>query len=411
MKFIKISTYYRDFLKNYYTRFPEVVQWNYAKQYAHLMEQYFSWSDNYGRLMAQKGMETMEIVSNAVPMQRAWAIENGFSDKLSLDEIVAKQIEFFKPEVVYFQYSISFRDGFIREIRKNNPSIRLIIGNICAPFANSQLEQFKVFDYFTVCSPVFVDALRKYGFKSILIPHAFDGRLLDKINIENHYSLSEFFFTGSIIPGEGFHSLRLQILENLVNENIPFDFYGNLPDNSYLSLLKKRTSYFTAQFLDSVGLKSVTDSIPLIRKGRAHQSIPKRMKISKKLYSVAKPPIFGLEMFKALSKAKIGFNIHGDCAADYTANMRIFETTGVATCLLTDMKKDLNNYFDIDNEIVTYSSVNECIEKIKWLLNNPNKCREIAQNGQLRTLRKHNFESRVDMFLEKLTTIMKKESI
>ncbi|MCL2074720.1 MAG: glycosyltransferase, partial [Marinilabiliaceae bacterium] len=84
----------------------------------------------------------------------------------------------------------------------------------------------------------------------------------------------------------------------------------------------------------------------------------------------------------------------------YSANMRLFETTGVGTCLLTDMKKDIHQYFDIDNEVVTYSSANDCIEKIKYLTNNLVKCHEIAQRGQIRTLSEHNFESRVEMFAQ-----------
>ena len=400
MKFIKISTYYRDFLKDYYSRYQEVMKLDYAGQYSHLMEQRFAWSDNYGRLLAQKGVDTMEVVSNAMPMQKAWTKENGIKGDLSLEQIVFKQIKTFKPEVVYFQDSITFTSEFIKEMKQKSPSIQLVIGNLCAPFSSSQIEHFQSFDYFTVCSPLFRDSLHKYGIKSILIPHAFDRRILDKIGIDNNYPESDFIFTGSIIPGDGFHKIRLQILESLVKENIPFEFYGNLPDNDLYGLLKRKTSYLAARVLDSTGLKSLTDSIPLIRKGRGHASVPKGIKISKNLNSLAKRPIFGIEMFKALSKAKIGFNIHGDCAGDYSANMRMFETTGVGTCLLTDMKKDLHQYFDVDNEIVTYSSAEECVEKIKWLIDNPEKCREIAENGQKRTLREHNFESRVEMFYD-----------
>jgi len=399
-KFLKISSYYRDFLKDYYTRFPEVKILDYEGQHTQLMCQYFAWSDNYGRLLAHKGIETMEIVANAMPMQKIWAKENGFSSDLSPEEIVCRQIEHFKPNVIYFQDSITFNSAFINRLKSQHPFIRLIIGNICSPFTSSQIEDFKSFDYLTVCSPQFREILSKYGIKCVLIPHAFDKRILEKINIDNYYPESDLLFTGSIIPDEGFHNIRLQILENLVNNNILFDFYGNLPDISLLGLFKRQASYSTAHILDKIGLGNITDSVPLIRKGRGHKTMPKQIHISKELQKIVKPPLFGMEMFKALSKAKIGFNNHGDCAGDYVANMRMFETTGVGSCLLTDMKKDLHHYFNIDYEVVAYSSADECIEKVKWLINHPQQCREIALKGQQRTIKEHNFESRIEIFYD-----------
>ena len=400
MRFIKISSYYRDFLNDYYSRFPEVIKLDYSGQYSHLMNQYFSWSDNYGRLLAQKGMETMEVVANALPMQKAWTKENGLKNDLSSEEIICAQIEYFKPEVVYFQDSIIYNGSFIHKLRAKFPFIRLITGNLGAQFSSSQIEDFKAFDYFTVCQPVFIEILKKHNIESVLIPHAFDRRILEKINIDNRYPETDCIFIGSIIPDNGFHNMRLNILESIIKENIPFEFYGNLPDNSFIGLLKKRASYTAALVLDNIGLKSVTNLFPLIRKGRAHDTMPKKLNISKKLYSVVKSPVFGIEMFKALSKAKTGFNIHSDCTGDYSVNMRLFETTGAGTCLLTDMKQDLNNYFEIDKEVVTYSSTNECVEKIKYLIKHPEICNEIAAKGQQRTLREHNFESRVDMFYD-----------
>ena len=288
------------------------------------------------------------------------------------------------------------------------PFIKLCIGNICSPFSSEQISEFKVFDYFTVCSPLFQKQLRIFDIESVVIPHAFDQRILQKLDENNHYPETTFMFTGSIFPGEGFHSIRLQILERLAEENISFTFYGNLPDRSLINLWKKQAAYIASHVLDNIGLKKITDKLPLIRKGRAHISMPKNMKISDNLYKMASQPVFGMEMFKALSKSKIGFNIHGDCAGDYAANMRLFEATGVGTCLLTDMKNDLNNYFEIDKEVVSFSSPDECIEKIKWLINNPEKCNEIAKNGQKKTLKDHNFKSRVDIFYNYL---LKHESI
>lgn len=403
MRFLKVSTYYRDFLADYYTRDPNVVNQSYDDQYSHLMGQCFAWSDNYGRLLSEKGFDTMEIVANAQPLQKKWAEEAGLPVNLSLTDILLKQIELFKPEIIYFQDSVSYNGDFVKRLKEKIPSLKLCIGNICAPFTTVQLESFKVFDYFTVCSPFFQKNLAQYGIESVIIPHAFDQRVLQHLNENNNYQESKLAFIGSIITDEGFHDLRKQVLHQLISNDIPFTFYGNLPDRSKVALVKKQASYLAAKTFDSIGLTGLTDRFPLIKKGRNHSSLPKAPSIAPELYRIALAPVFGLEMFKALSRSMIGFNIHIDCAGDYAANMRLFETTGVGTCLLTDKKSNLSELFKDGEEVITYSSVDDCLDKIKWLLDNPIECRRIARNGQQRTLKDHNFENRVEHFFKELT--------
>jgi spore maturation protein CgeB len=63
--------------------------------------------------------------------------------------------------------------------------------------------------------------------------------------------------------------------------------------------------------------------------------------------------------------------------------------------LLTDAKQNLSDFFVIDKEVVTYSSSEECLEKINWLLSNPVKLEEIARAGQKKTLSEHSLEKRI----------------
>ncbi|MGQ1889416.1 glycosyltransferase family protein [Thermophagus sp. OGC60D27] len=408
LRFLKISSYYRDFLNHYYRQNPLIVSAGYDEQYRHLMDQYFAWSDNYGRILAEKGMETMEIVANASPLQKAWAKENEVSPDLPADSILMQQIRQFRPNVIYFQDSVTYNGSFIKKLKAEHPQLKLCIGNVCAPFSSAQTEAFRAFDYFTVCSPFFQTLLKKYGIPSVNIPHAFDPRILNKIHSDNPYPQTSLAFMGSIFAGEGMHSTRRQILEQLVNEGISFTFYGNLPDRSLIGLLKKQASYLAAHTLDGLGMKGLTDAIAPIRKGRAHDRMPQRLSLSKKLYKMALPPVFGLEMFKALSKAAIGFNNHGDCVGDYAANMRLFETTGVGTCLITDYKSNISDFFKVDDEIVTYRSADECVEKIRWLIHHPEECRQMALRGQQRTLKDHNIASRVELFYLYLMEYLKK---
>jgi spore maturation protein CgeB len=105
-------------------------------------------------------------------------------------------------------------------------------------------------------------------------------------------------------------------------------------------------------------------------------------------------------MFKALAHAKVSFNIHGDVAGEYAANVRLFEVTGVGSCLLTDWKKNIHELFEPDTEIVTYRSPDECVEKVQWLLDHKEECSAIARKGQKRTLRDHNYNKRAEQLHE-----------
>ncbi|MDG5799341.1 glycosyltransferase [Marinilabiliaceae bacterium ANBcel2] len=401
-KFLKVSTYYRDFLRYYYHNYPHIKTACYKEQFIHLMNQHFAWSDNYSRFLNKKGVETMEIVTNATPLQQAWAKENGTNPYQTEQNILIAQIKKFKPEVIYFQDSINYNGEFIKEIKKKHPFIKLIIGNVCAPFTAMQCHHFVPFNFFTVCSPFFKQQLAKYSIKSIIIPHAFDERVLKKNENDKSYPEADIIFQGSIIADEGFHNLRKEILEKVIIEDLPFTFYGNLPDSSYISLIKKQASYLASKTLDKIGLSSITEQVNIIKKGRNHSKMPQKLKISSTLKKAAKPPLFGIDMFKAIAKAKIGFNIHIDCAGEYAANMRLFETTGAGSCLITDNKKNINELFEDGKEIVTYNNATECIEKMKWLLNNPEKRKKIATAGQKRTLKDHTFESRADILYNEI---------
>jgi hypothetical protein len=100
-------------------------------------------------------------------------------------------------------------------------------------------------------------------------------------------------------------------------------------------------------------------------------------------------PVFGNEMYELLKFSHITFNIHTDAVQNEVANIRMFETTGVGGCLLTDTGRNLNDLFDPDTEVVTYKSVDECVEKVSYLRDNKKVRDEIARAGQKRTLDQH----------------------
>jgi spore maturation protein CgeB len=92
--------------------------------------------------------------------------------------------------------------------------------------------------------------------------------------------------------------------------------------------------------------------------------------------------------------------MHIGVAGNFAGNMRLFEVTGVGSCLLTDNKKNLADLFDVGNEIVVYDNPQDCIEKAKWLLENEQERKKIAAAGNKKTLEKHTVENRCKLILD-----------
>ena len=112
--------------------------------------------------------------------------------------------------------------------------------------------------------------------------------------------------------------------------------------------------------------------------------------------------LYGIEMLSALAASRITVNVHIDVAGGEAANVRLFEATGVGTCLVTDWKPNLCEHFVPDKEVVTFRTAAEAAEKIRYLLTNETERAAIATRGQKRTLTSHSMQSRIAMLVEHL---------
>jgi spore maturation protein CgeB len=170
--------------------------------------------------------------------------------------------------------------------------------------------------------------------------------------------------------------------------------YCNLESGS--KILLKKSAYLFYKTLRYTGMDFIIDRIPVLKKRKSYGEIPVR-EYSSELKKASHTPVFGMELFRLMAKAKITFNNHGEIAGKCAGNIRMFEVTGSGSCLLTDWKENISELFEPGKEIVTYTSVEDCIEKAEWLLKNPEECRRIAAAGQARTLRDHTVRERVKM--------------
>jgi spore maturation protein CgeB len=72
--------------------------------------------------------------------------------------------------------------------------------------------------------------------------------------------------------------------------------------------------------------------------------------------------------------------------------------------LLTDRKDNLHELFEIDREVVAYSSKEEAAELVRHYLDHPDEAVRVAKAGQARTLRDHTYAQR----MQELVPILKR---
>src|SRR3546814_18943513 len=100
------------------------------------------------------------------------------------------------------------------------------------------------------------------------------------------------------------------------------------------------------------------------------------------------PSRVGLEYFATLAASDITWNRHLEMDGA-GANMRLFEACGAGTCQLVDYRAEVAQAFEPDREVAVYHSIDECIEKARWLQDHPTERKAIAAAGQARALRAH----------------------
>ncbi len=391
-RFVKITTFYRDYLSYFYTNNKDVINLSYDEQYKKIMYDSFGWADFFQTNLSQLGVDAYEIIYNATSLQKAWANEHSID--LEGKELLIEQLKAIKPDIVFFQDSNNFNGAWIDFLRTKVPSIKHIIGWCCSPFTHDQLTLYKNFDYMITCSQLFANKFKDYGLKAYILPHAFEKSILKKINIDGSNPQADFLFIGSLIASDDFHNFRTKIIENLLDSGINLELYSKLLIDDPLLLFLKQSSFLLSKILIKTGFQNYIMNHKILRKVALLNELPRNPKYSVKLKAITKEPIYGLEMFSRISNSKMTLNIHGGVAGDFAANIRLFEVTGVGSCLITDWKKNLNEFFEIDNEVVAFKTGDECIEKVNWLLDNPTERRKIAKAGQQRVLKDHNFAVR-----------------
>lgn len=354
-------------------------------------------------------------------LQKKWAQENGvrFDESRWLLDIAEKQIEKHKPDVLFFQQNALFPAEYLKSIKLRYPFIQKIVTHFA--FLGDNGDQ-SYSDLLLVGTPGLVKRYQERGLKPRLFYHYFDEGILEDLQGSVEEKNNPVSFMGASGFGHGVvHSDRYWLLRRLA-EDLPITMWLWEPDNPKRTWKKK-----TRDFLVDA-LSCLPESFLKRNRGKSEgksrfgnlmkDSLDKKFrnaiqlrrpdtKLTDLFPEKCHGPLLGMEYYRKMAESKISFHKHGNNLSVVTGKtsndvgaIRLFEATGVGSCLMTDGGENLKDLFEPDEEVVTYATDEEISEKILYLLSNPTFLESIAKKGQARTLRDHTATKRFQCLVE-----------
>ena len=402
MKIFWVGTAFPEALERFFrdAQYGEKDEFSYQELKAKIDACYVNYfATGWCKSLENIGYETENVVINAAPLQRLWLKEHGVDQKcLSQEEILLLQIKRYRPRIVFASDCCSAE--FLHCIRREVSSVQLIIGWAGSAVAKDPAKQklWKAVDIILCCAPESVSFLNQEDANAFHMNHAFSAEILNSLG-KTTMKQSVISFIGSLVRGKEYHLFREKLLLEILDV-FPLDIYSPSANIKKSGLLKSALAIAAYNIVQSFPEKmksEILSPLPLIGKICSRKACPV-FPINFSLYRRLNPPVFGLEMFEKLLHSDIVLNIHADSSPEFASNMRLYEATGVGSCLLTDNKKNMKELFTPGKEVVTYDSIQDCIEKVTWLIEHPAERKRIAEAGKQRCLREHTYENRADEF-------------
>lgn len=396
-KLQKFSTVYPEFVRQFLIKNADYDSLSYAELYERFIRCHYGWADYYAKNLRALGVEAEDIFVDIEPLQKAWAKEHGvdYSRNNWQKEIVLAQVKSFRPDVLFLQDLYYFDSDYRRQLREICGGRNLMLGWQASP--TEDYSVFRDLDVVLTCAPHFVEYMRRAGANGVLCNHAFETSILEALSPVTKRDL-DFTFIGSFVLRNGFHQDRYSMVQTLLRST-PLRVWGEvsvrLPSRKSRLLSKARG---IAENLLTFGRSAEDGNSQSDSPDPSHE-----LAFAERFHQ----PVFGLQYYEILASSKMTFNSHIDCAEQYAGNMRLFEATGAGACLITDRKVNLPEMFEPDVEVVTYSSVEECSEKVRYLLDHDSERESIAAAGQRRVLRDHTFENRARFLNDLITQALK----
>lgn len=230
-------------------------------------------------------------------LQRMWAKEHGLPRSATLDEILLAQVEHHRAEVFYSLDPVR-QDATL--LRRLPGCVRKRIAWHAAPHARSDWSGY---DLIVNNFASLLEAYRRRGLTAAWFAPAVDPVMAE--HAANKDRPIDVLFAGGF---SRHHRRRTEVLEAVA----------------------ALAPHVRVQFrLESSRLTRLAEQIPFgIILGRHRRPAAVR--------EVARPAVYGLDLYRAIARARIVLNCAIDLAGDDRGNMRCFETMGCGALLLSD---------------------------------------------------------------------------
>lgn len=277
-------------------------------------------------------------------LQRLWARENGLAGTPSLEAILLAQIEHHRTEVFYNMDPVRYPSTFVRKLPG---CVRTTLCWRAAPSGNADLTAYgAVLGNF----PSILESWRGKGCRAEWFAPAIDP-------VMNEYGHGERLIDVLFVGGYSrHHSERARILERVAG----------------MAGSRRVVFCLDASRLTRAAESPIGRLLPL-RKHRRAEAIAK----------IAKPPVFGRQLYDLIGRSKIVLNGAIDMAGRDRGNMRCFEAMGCGALLVSDA----GNYPEgmvQDETLVVYDGEESCSRQIQRCLSDWPGVQKIADDGRRR---------------------------
>ena len=406
---------------------------SYREQLEMFQGENYTLPSSWTRCMADLGNQSTDILINFVPLQKQWCLENNVDIDFSEDEdtwrfqLLCEHVRVYKPEIIFFYAGVCswFSSDQRATLRQKFSFIKLITGYWGDALVGqaSYAQAFGNMDVVFTSTNLYREKFTKVGMSAHVMGNCFDHFLGQRAeNRSVSESGHDLVFVGYTGYGCDLHRQRYEdLLKFMSNSNL--EIWADEPSisrkkigdvgsvKSYLKLPARMAIKSTISMLSTDRLLQIRDApwinwriakyidaVVMSRRGEPvrGQYFVGREKITTLYPDRSHRPLSnGTDYYALLGRSKIVVNKHRDEEADY-GNARVFEATGMGSCLVTDRGSSLCEFFEPDTEIVTYNSADEAIEKINILLEDDEKRLKIARAGQKKTMSEHTVANRCE---------------
>jgi len=348
LKIAFVDTYYPAVLRYFICNFDK-----YPDRLSGLISLKFGTADYYSEAFKSYGYDAIDIIGNDTVGQKLYMKERGYSYSHDEDTTV-RQVLDYQPDILYCQDLSFFTISHLKYFKRMG--VKVLAAQHSCPWAGD--DRIGAFDVIFTSFPHYLPKIEALGVRSEFLQIGFGGEcLLDALGVNSsHFRDKDVSFVGGVNSralngncgrSEGHWQSGTECLDLIAKEIPTFKWWGY-----------------------SIGNELTED-----------------------LFRTYQGEAWGLDQYKIYSSSKIVVNRHGEIAAGYTNNMRCFESTGCGAMLMTELSKNINDYFEVGKECVTYANKDDLIDKLKYYLAHDDERKIIAEAGHKRTMRDHTYKN------------------